>query len=118
MQNKGHINLVIFRPSIIACGYREPFKGWTDSLSAAGGLSLLTGLGMMKYVNGHGKNPFDIVPVDFVTNGMLIATAKGGIEKDHFEIYNSGTSYSNKITMTDYRNIGLKAYSNKKLTMQ
>jgi hypothetical protein len=107
--------LVIFRPSIIACAYRQPFRGWTDSLSAAGGLSLLTGMGLMKYVNGDGKGPFDIVPVDFVVNGMLISTCKGASEKDYFEVYNSGTSYSNQITVKDYRNIGLKAYKNKRL---
>jgi len=87
--------LVIYRPSIIACAWRQPFRGWTDSLSAAGGLSLLTGLGLMKYVNGDGSGPFDIVPVDFVTNGILLATCKGGCSKDYFEVYNSGTSYSN-----------------------
>ena len=78
MQTRGDVNLVIYRPSIIACSYRQPFAAWTDSLSAAGGLSLLSGLGLMKYVNTDGSGPFDIVPVDFVTNGMLIATAKGG----------------------------------------
>jgi hypothetical protein len=93
-------------------------RAWTDSLSAAGGLSLLTGMGLMKYVNGTGAGPFDIVPVDFITNGMLLATCKGGSQKDYFEVYNAGTSYSNKITVKDYRNIGLKAYKNKAFSMQ
>jgi alcohol-forming fatty acyl-CoA reductase len=41
MQTRGHVNLVIFRPSIIACAYRQPFRAWTDTLSAAGGMSVL-----------------------------------------------------------------------------
>jgi hypothetical protein len=48
-------------------------------LSAAGGLSLLTGLGLLKYVNGDGSAPFDLIPVDFVTNGLLIVTSNAGV---------------------------------------
>ena len=72
----------------------------------------------MKYVNGDGSGPFDIVPVDFVVNGMLISTCKGAMEQNYFEVYNAGTSYSNQITVKDYRNIGLKAYSNKRFSQQ
>ena len=115
MQTREHVNLVIYRPSIIACAWRQPFRGWTDTLSAAGGLSLLYGLGLTKYINGDGSGYFDIIPVDFVTNGMLIATAKGGSSKDYFEVYNAGTSYGNKCTSKNYRDVIHNAYKNKRL---
>ena len=66
---------MLFRPSIIAGAYKDPFPGWTDSLSAAGGLSLLVGLGLIKDMHARGYNRFDVIPVDMVTNGIIVATA-------------------------------------------
>ena len=68
----------MLRPSIIACAKTEPFPGWTDSISAAGGISLLVGLGLINYINAGGDNRFDLVPVDIVTNSIIIATAHVG----------------------------------------
>jgi len=76
LKRKGDLPVVLFRPSIIASSNQQPFPGWTDSLAAAGGLSLLTGLGLVDYVNTSGKTSFDLIPVDFVANGILITTAK------------------------------------------
>lgn len=67
----------IFRPSIIAGSLKEPHIGWTDSLGAAGGISLLTGLGVCNYINARGDNRFDVIPVDIVTNGLLVTAAYG-----------------------------------------
>ena len=67
---KSHENVktVIIRPSIIACADNQPFPGWTDSMAAAGGLSYLGGIGILKIVPTTGKNKFDVIPVDIVTN--------------------------------------------------
>ena len=78
IKNKGNINVVIWRPSIIACSNRQPTPGWTDSLAAAGGLTLLGCIGILKNLYSTGKTVFDIVPADIVTNGVIIATAFGG----------------------------------------
>ena len=52
--NMGNVKVVIWRPAIIASALTQPFPGWTDSLSAAGGLSFLGGLGILKYLRGTG----------------------------------------------------------------
>ena len=49
-KKKGNLQCVLFRPSIIASSAREPFPGWTDSLSAAGGLSLMCSLGLINFI--------------------------------------------------------------------
>jgi fatty acyl-CoA reductase len=67
--------MVIFRPAIIGSSLEDPFPGWTDTLSAAGGLSLFVGLGLVNYANTSGKSEFDLIPVDIVTNGIIITTA-------------------------------------------
>ena len=69
--------MCLIRPAIIASSLNDPFPGWTDSLSAAGGISLLTGLGFLNYIRAEGVNTFDIIPVDIVSNQIIVATAFG-----------------------------------------
>lgn len=86
--------MVIFRPAIIGSSLEDPFPGWTDTLSAAGGLSLFVGLGLINYINTSGKSEFDLIPVDIVTNGVITTTAHchkfGG--ENNVQIYNCGSS--------------------------
>ena len=82
MKNRGHVTVCLVRPAIIASSLREPFPGWTDSLSAAGGISLMTGLGLINYLKARGDNKFDIIPVDIVTNQIITATAYGSLTKN------------------------------------
>ena len=74
-KNKGNLNVCLVRPAIIASSLKEPFPGWTDTLSAAGGITLLTGIGLIHYIEASGKNRFDVTPVDLVTNHIIVGTA-------------------------------------------
>ena len=74
-KKKENLKIVLFRPSIIAGAKIQPFPGWTDTISAAGVISVMGGLGLISYINATGDNYFDIVPVDIVINSMLVATA-------------------------------------------
>lgn len=65
----------ILRPSIIGASYIEPIEGWTDTFSAAGGITLAGGVGIVNYVHGNGNNIADLVPVDFVSNIIIAVTA-------------------------------------------
>ena len=105
MKNRGHVTVCLVRPAIIASSLREPFAGWTDSLSAAGGISLMTGLGLLNYLRARGDNRFDIIPVDIVTNQIITATAYGSLTKNEMKVYNSGTSKTNPITMIGYKDL-------------
>ena len=105
IKRKGDLPVVLFRPSIIASALEQPFPGWTDSLAAAGGITLVSGLGLVNYINTTGKSEFDLIPVDFVANGIIIATAKQGISKStNIEIYNCATSSTNPLTLLEYKN--------------
>ena len=76
---KGDLNLVILRPSIVAGSWRQPFPGWTDSLAAAGGLTLMAGIGVINYLPCKVPNaPFDMIPVDIVTNCIIVSGAYAG----------------------------------------
>ena len=42
--------MLILRPAIIIAAYNEPYPGWTDTISAAGGLSLFLLSGLYPYI--------------------------------------------------------------------
>lgn len=102
MKNRGNVRVVIHRPSIIASSISEPFVGWTDSMSAAGGLTYLSGLGLLKFMATAGKNKFDVIPADIVSNSILISAANSAVFDLPFEVYNCGSSAQNPLSMKDY----------------
>ena len=50
VQSLGNLKCVIWRPAIISSSVSDPFPGWTDQLSAAGGVTILGGLGFIPYL--------------------------------------------------------------------
>jgi len=67
----GKVPTTIIRPSIIISCYDQPFQGWTDTLSAGGGLTYAVSIGTIKYLNAKQNAIYDIIPCDFVTNLTL-----------------------------------------------
>lgn len=70
---KENVPVVIVRPSIIGAALRDPFPGWVDALTAAGGLLLTVSLGVIKELNLGLDLLADVIPVDFVVNVMIKA---------------------------------------------
>ena len=63
-------------------------------MSAAGGITLMSALGFIKYIQTTGLTRLDVIPVDIVVNGIIVATAKQGtIRSSKLDIYNCGTSF-------------------------
>ena len=46
----GNIKLSIVRPSIVISSYKEPVVGWTETLSAMGGLLFAVLVGLINYL--------------------------------------------------------------------
>jgi fatty acyl-CoA reductase len=46
----GNIKLSIIRPSIVISSYKEPVVGWTETLSAMGGLLFAVLVGLINYL--------------------------------------------------------------------
>lgn len=70
-RRKGSLPLTIIRPAIVGCAWREPMPGWVDALTAAGGIFLTAGLGIMRELHCKGSNVADLVPVDYVVNSTI-----------------------------------------------
>lgn len=51
-RNKKNIPLLVIRPSIVGASLEEPFPGWTDSITLAGGIYLVAGLGILRELPG------------------------------------------------------------------
>jgi len=74
MKQRGNLPFTIVRPAIIGCAWREPYCGWVDALTAAGGIFLVSGLGLLHEMIGDGNLNADVVPVDHVVNLILKVT--------------------------------------------
>jgi len=72
----GLLKVLIVRPSIVISSMSEPFNGWTETISAMGGLLFASMLGLINYLHCDDKQILDIVPVDYVSNLILCATVK------------------------------------------
>ena len=70
-----NFTLSILRPSIIGSSWRDPFIGWIDTVSAAGALFLLGGLGIVRHLEGIATNIGDQIPVDFVADWIIVSGA-------------------------------------------
>lgn len=75
-KRRGKVPLVIVRPSIVGCAWKEPVPGWVDTISAAGAIILLGGIGFLTHIPGSNKVTGDQIPVDFVTNCILASSAR------------------------------------------
>ena len=99
--------LVILRPSIIAAAHSEPFPGWTDSLGLLGGFYAIAGHGILRDLPLNPKLIGDQIPVDFVSNQLLAASAlavrrfRQSQGQDALTVTHSCTSASNGITWGD-----------------
>ena len=62
----------MIRPSIIGASLEEPVPGWTDSITLAGGIFLIAGMGILRELPGDKNRIGDLVPVDIVANQILI----------------------------------------------
>lgn len=96
-KRRGSVPLCLVRPAIINPSYLEPFPGWVDSLAAAAALFLFVGLGIVRVINGDHKKIGDVIPVDLVSNTIIVASAHN-FRQTNLPIYHVGSSDRNPIT--------------------
>jgi long-chain acyl-CoA synthetase len=90
------VTSTIVRPAIVESSVRYPFPGWNEGFNTTAPLMYL----MLK---GHRSVPvgtdtaLDIISVDFIAAGMLLATA-AILAGEHEPIYQLGSSDSNRIS--------------------
>lgn len=73
VEQSGELPAIIIRPSIIGAAWREPFPGWVDNLNGPTGLFIAVGKGLLHTMCGDVRAKADIVPVDIVSNLLIVA---------------------------------------------
>jgi alcohol-forming fatty acyl-CoA reductase len=112
-----HLPCCILRPSIIAASDKEPFYGWTDTLSAAGGLSVAGASGVLNYINSKIDNIADIIPVDYVSNAIIVSTVMCA-DKPGLTVVHSNSSHVNPVTWGNYMKYGFDYVTYQPLSTQ
>lgn len=71
-KNRGDLRVALVRPSIVTGCYEDPFRGWTDSIAAAGFQIMMGITGMLHFVRTNEDTVLDLIPCDFVSNQILV----------------------------------------------
>ncbi len=87
----------LLRPAIVESALAYPFPGWNQGFNTCGPLSYMLG-GWLRELPLRKGIPFDIVPVDYVGNGMTIAGA-ALLNGQHEQVYQCGTSDKNPLAI-------------------
>ncbi|XP_061381934.1 putative fatty acyl-CoA reductase CG5065 isoform X2 [Danaus plexippus] len=96
-QEKGDAKTVIVRPSIVGPCLSSPLPGWLDTWIANTALFSDISRGMTRVFYGDSSAVCDMIPVDYVSNFIIIAAAKGASNKE-LNVYNICSSSVNPIS--------------------
>ncbi|XP_068645324.1 probable fatty acyl-CoA reductase 4 [Aristolochia californica] len=72
---RGHVPLVIVRPTIVTTTYMEPFPGWIENCRGVDSLIVAYALGKLKYFIVDPSSIMDVIPGDMVVNAMVMLLA-------------------------------------------
>lgn len=105
-KNSAGLKITIIRPSIIISCYEEPLSGWTETLAAAGGITLTGALGLLRNIQVNVSQILDLVPCDTVSNLILAASAATSMKPNPcLELFHSSSSHKNPCTITTFKKI-------------
>ena len=95
LSRKQDVAYTIVRPAIVGTAIRFPFPGWTEGFRTTAPLILMAAAGVKSWPVRK-DDPLEIVPVDLVSAGMLIASAAILCDRHH-PVYQLGTADVNPV---------------------
>jgi long-chain acyl-CoA synthetase len=113
-QQRGKLTFTLFRPAIIESAESFPVIGWNEGVNTSAPIIYVSMMGQGA-VPCKAENSLDIIPVDMVC-GSMISIGAGLIRKRAHEVYHSGSSDQNRLSM--HRVVELTALSNRKMRDQ
>jgi long-chain acyl-CoA synthetase len=90
----------IVRPAVIESSNTYPFPSWNEGINTSAPFIYMVLKGQVQIPNSPDVH-LDIIPVDMVTSGMLVALAEL-IEGRHKAVYQFGVTDTNKCSMSRY----------------
>ncbi|XP_023218420.1 putative fatty acyl-CoA reductase CG5065 [Centruroides sculpturatus] len=98
--------VVIVRPSIVGCTWKEPFSGWNDGNSGADYVAAIGLKGILRSMLCDEAKICDFVPSDAVVNLMLAAAWRKSImphrREDEITVYNYTSGSINPFTWRQF----------------
>lgn len=91
--------LTVLRPSIIESTYQEPVGGWIEGVKVADAMIMAYARQKVSFFPGRKDSLMDIIPADFVSNGILYSMAKSFKDPGASRIYQCCSGGSNPITV-------------------
>jgi len=110
VRDHGRVPLVIFRPAIIEGSYDEPTPGWIDGLRMADPIIVAYGRGKLGEFPADGSIALDLIPVDFVANGMIAALPVGDEARPGVRVVQCGSSDRKPFLLRDVLRAMEKAF--------
>ncbi|MBK6813664.1 MAG: SDR family oxidoreductase [Sandaracinaceae bacterium] len=95
LDGRDDLRTTTVRPAIVECADRYPFAGWNEGINTSGPLVWLMGTAFRRLPVRHSVG-FDIIPVDMVCRGTLLATA-AALRDEAEPIYQLGTGGRNRL---------------------
>lgn len=87
----------IVRPAVIESSVAFPSPGWNEGINTMAPIMFMFMSGHMQ-IPAHQTAGLDIIPVDMVSGGMILALA-ALLEGTHHPAYHLGTSHTNPVSM-------------------
>ena len=101
LRDRGEVSLVIFRPAIIESSYEEPAPGWIDGLRMADPLVVAYGRGKLREFPASPHIALDLIPVDFVANGMIVALPVEQENRESVPVYHCASSDRHPLVLSE-----------------
>jgi len=106
----GDLPLAVYRPAIVISTYKEPMPAWIDNFYGPTGVIFGAAMGLLRTLNGDPDKRADLVPADYVINGMIVAAYEASKRKpeDEVTIYNCVVSPENPLTWGNFMHLNFK----------
>ncbi|KAF5183802.1 Fatty acyl-coa reductase [Thalictrum thalictroides] len=101
---RGNLPLVVVRPTVVTCTYKEPFPGWIEGTRHIDILTVGYGKGKLTCFLTDPTLVLDVIPADMVVNAMIVAMVTHANQTSQF-IYHVASSLRNPFNpnvLTDY----------------
>lgn len=115
VRNRGDIDTLIFRPSIIESAVDDPAPGWLEGFRMMDPLIVAYGRRQLHDFPANPESIMDLVPVDKVVNALLasIPTAHGHSEP---VVYHLATGAENRLTFKHFADLVQKHFEHEPLS--
>lgn len=94
--------LTIVRPSIIESALEEPAPGWIEGVKVADAIILAYAREKVTIFPGKRSGIVDVIPVDLVANGIILAVAEAVTEPPRTRVYQCCSGSSNPVSIGEF----------------